>query len=55
MESSPASPAGSPAGSPSAGPVDGAELARRMMVATEAASAATELAARALEELKKCG
>ena len=52
MESSPASPAGSPAGSPTAGPVDGAELARRMMMATEAATAATELAARALEELK---
>ena len=32
--------------------VDGAELARRMMMATEAASAATEMAARALEELK---
>ena len=52
VESSPASPAGFLAGSPSAGPIDGAELARRMMVATEAASAATELAARAWEQLK---
>ena len=47
---------GSPAGSPQAGgaggAVDGAELARRMMAATEAASAATQLAARALDELK---
>ena len=47
---------GSPTGSPHAGgagaTVDGAELARRMMAATEAASAATQLAARALEELK---
>ena len=47
---------GSPAGSPQAGSaggvVDGAELARRMMAATEAASAATQLAAKALEELK---
>ena len=48
MESQPASPAGSPG----AAAVDGAELARRMMMATEAASAATEMAARALEELK---
>ena len=52
VESSPASPAGSPAGSPSTGPIDGAELARRMIVATEAASAVTELAARAWEQLK---
>ena len=42
-----------PGASPQAGGVvDGAELARRMMMATEAASAATEMAARVLEELK---
>ena len=48
-------PDGSPQGSAQGQggvPVDGAELARRMMMATEAASAATEMAARALEELK---
>ena len=39
-------------GGQAGGAVDGAELARRMMMATEAASAATEMAARALEELK---
>lgn len=45
-------PDGSPTGSPQVGQVDGAELARRMMVATEAATTATQLATRALEELK---
>lgn len=45
-------PDGSPTGSPQGGQVDGAELARRMMVATEAATTATQLAAKALEELK---
>ncbi len=44
-------PGGSPGGQAGVA-VDGAELARRMMMATEAASAATEMAARALEELK---
>ena len=49
MESQP----GSPTGSPSAGQqVDGMELARRMLLATEAASNAANVAAKALEELK---
>ena len=49
MESQPASPSGSP----SAGQqVDGIELARRMLLATEAASNAANVAAKALEELK---
>ena len=46
------SPTGSPQAGSAGGAVDGAELARRMMAATEAASAATQLAAKALDELK---
>ena len=48
--SNPASPAGSPTGAGAT--IDGAELARRMLLATEAASTAASQAARALEELK---
>ena len=49
-----ASNAASPAGSPTGGgtAIDGAVLARRMLLATEAASTAASQAARALEELK---
>ena len=49
-----ASNAASPAGSPTGGgtAIDGAELARRMLLATEAASTVASQAARALEELK---
>lgn len=42
----------SPAGSPSGGQVDGAELARRMVMAAESASQAAHAAAQALTELK---
>ena len=53
MESQPASPAGSPGGGSQNPQVDGAELhARRMLLATEAASSAATVAAKALEELK---
>ena len=53
MEPQPSNP-GSAAGSPTAGgtTIDGAELARRMLLATEAASDAASQAAKALEELK---
>ena len=50
MESHASNPA-SPAGSAGA-TIDGAELARRMLLATEAASTAASQAAKALEELK---
>ena len=48
--SNPASPAGSPTGGGTT--IDGAELARRMLLATEAASTAASQAAKALEDLK---
>ena len=53
MEAQASNP-GSAAGSPTAGgtTIDGAELARRMLLATEAASSAAAQAAKALEELK---
>ena len=53
METNPSNPA-SPAGSPSGGgaAIDGAELARRMILATEAAATAATQAVKALEDLK---
>ena len=45
------SPAGSPGGT-AGQQIDGAELARRMMLVTEAASTAATVAAQALAELK---
>ena len=50
MEQQPSNP-----GSPTAAPsrvIDGAEIARRMLLATEAASMAAGQAAKALEDLK---
>lgn len=51
MEQQQASNPGSPTAAPS-GAIDGAELARRMLLATEAASVAAGQAAKALEDLK---
>ena len=50
MEQHPSQP-GSPTASPS-GTIDGAEIARRMLLATEAATVAANQAAKALEGLK---